>query len=90
MTTPPPPPSFRPGERVNRRENRPQVAAVVVAVIDPADPADPMGAGPVLLLRYDEGGEGWWPASAVEPLANPVGAGDAGAAPAPPAPDPEP
>lgn len=88
MTTEPMRP-LRPGDRVNRREDRPQVGAVVAAVVEPANHDDPMGRDPVLLLRYDEGGEGWWPASAVEPLTNQAATGDAGAAPAPPVPDTE-
>jgi hypothetical protein len=48
------------GQRVNRIEDRPEVGAVVLAVQDGMD-------GQVLELAYDEGGTGWWPASAVEP-----------------------
>jgi hypothetical protein len=47
------------GQRVKRIEDRPQVAAVVIAVEDGLD-------GQLLELAYDEGGSGWWPASAVE------------------------
>jgi hypothetical protein len=48
------------GQKVKRIEDRPQVAAVVIAVEDGPD-------GQLLELAYDEGGTGWWPASAVEP-----------------------
>lgn len=48
------------GQKVIRIEDRPQVAAVVIAVADGPD-------GQLLELAYDEGGTGWWPASAVEP-----------------------
>ena len=48
------------GQKVMRIEDRPQVAAVVIAVEDGPD-------GQLLELAYDEGGTGWWPASAVEP-----------------------
>jgi hypothetical protein len=69
--TPRPPDPIRPGDRVNRREDRPQVGATVAAVIETEDSDDPTGAGLVLLLHYDEGGSGWWPASSVEPAADP-------------------
>ena len=69
--TPQPHDPIRPGDRVNRLETRPLVGATVAAVIETEDPDDPTGAGLMLLLHYDEGGSGWWPASAVEPTANP-------------------
>lgn len=48
------------GDRVKRLEARPQVGAVVLAVEDGMEEQ-------ILELSYDEGGTGWWPASAVEP-----------------------
>jgi hypothetical protein len=48
------------GDRVKRLEARPQVGAVVLAVEDGMEEQ-------VLELSYDEGGTGWWPASAVKP-----------------------
>ena len=48
------------GQKVKRMEDRPRVAAVVIAVEDGLD-------GQLVELAYDEGGTGWWPASAVEP-----------------------
>jgi hypothetical protein len=51
--------NYTPGQKVKRLENRPQVGAVVLAVEDGMD-------GQVLELSYEEGGSGWWPASAVE------------------------
>ena len=47
------------GDRVKRLEARPQVGAVVLAVVDEAD-------GQLLELGYDEGGTGWWPEFTVE------------------------
>ncbi len=48
------------GDHVRRLEDRPQVRAVVLAV--------EQGLGEQILeLSYEEGGTGWWPASAVEP-----------------------
>lgn len=52
--------TYTTGQRVKRVEDRPQVGAVVLAVDDGSD-------GQMLELSYDEGGTGWWPASAVEP-----------------------
>jgi hypothetical protein len=48
------------GDRVKRLEARPQVGAVVLNVEDGMEEQ-------ILELSYDEGGTGWWPASAVEP-----------------------
>lgn len=52
---------FKINDRVRRLEDR-QVTGATVADI----------RGGLLLLAYDEGGEGWWPESSVEPIA-PVG-----------------
>ncbi len=46
------------GQKVKRIEDRPQMAAVVIAVEDGYD-------GQLLELAYEEGGTGWWPADAV-------------------------
>jgi hypothetical protein len=51
--------TYTTGQKVKRLEDRPEVGAVVLAVEDGMD-------GQVLELSYDEGGTGWWPASAVE------------------------
>jgi hypothetical protein len=50
--------TFSAGDNVKRLENRPQVAAVVVATEQEADRQ-------WLELAYEEGGSGWWSASAV-------------------------
>ena len=52
------------GRRVERLEQRPQVAAVVLAVVEDWQ-------GQSLELAYDEGGSGWWPASCVKPAEAP-------------------
>jgi hypothetical protein len=52
--------NYTTGQKVKRLEDRPEVGAVVLAVEDGMD-------GQMLELSYDEGGTGWWPASAVEP-----------------------
>ena len=52
--------TYQAGNRVNRIEVRPTVAAVVLNTQDGPD-------GQVLELAYVEGGTGWWPADAVEP-----------------------
>ena len=48
------------GQKVMRIEDRPQVAAVVIAAEECPD-------GQMVELAYEEGGTGWWPADAVEP-----------------------
>lgn len=45
---------FHIGDRVNRVEDRDEVGATVVEI-----------DGESVLIAYDEGGEGWWPASAL-------------------------
>jgi hypothetical protein len=52
--------TYSTGDNVKRLEDRPQVAAVVIAAEDGMD-------GQMLELSYDEGGTGWWPADAVVP-----------------------
>jgi len=52
--------NYATGDNVKRLEDRPQVAAVVIAVEDGPD-------GQLLELAYEEGGTGWWPADAVVP-----------------------
>ena len=49
------------GDRVERIEDRAEVAATVISV-------QTIGDEVVLELQYDEGGTGWWPATAVRPL----------------------
>jgi hypothetical protein len=51
--------TFSTGDNVKRLENRPQVAAVVVATQQEPD-------GQWLELAYSEDGSGWWSANAVE------------------------
>jgi hypothetical protein len=52
------------GDAVLRRENRTERRAVVDAVEENAieDGMD----GPIYHLVYQEGGDGWWPESAIE------------------------
>lgn len=52
--------NYATGDNVIRLEDRPQVAAVVLAVEDGMD-------GQLLELAYAEGGTGWWPSDAVAP-----------------------
>ena len=51
--------SFAVGDRVERLEQRAQVGAVVLAVVEDWE-------GQYLELAYEEGGSGWWPASCVK------------------------
>ena len=51
--------SFAVGDQVERLEQRAQVGAVVLAVVEDWD-------GQCLELAYVEGGTGWWPASCVK------------------------
>ena len=46
--------SFQTGATVERIEDRPQVLATVLQVVE-----GPMGA--IAELSYEEGGSGWWP-----------------------------
>jgi len=48
--------SYEPGDRVIRLEARESAGASVLA-----------REGDEYLIVYDEGGEGWWPASALAP-----------------------
>lgn len=50
---------LQPGDKVKRLEDRPQALADVVAVVAAAGEE-------VAFLAYEEGGEGWWPASCLE------------------------
>lgn len=52
-------PLFAPGASVNRIEDRESVLATVVSV-------ETTGEEPVYLIAYAEGGEGYWPESALE------------------------
>lgn len=49
------------GDRVDRIEDRAVTGATVISVIERDD--DDM-----IEIQYDEGGTGWWPASALRPL----------------------
>lgn len=49
------------GDRVERIENRDVTAATVIDV-------QKIGDDTILQLEYDDGGNGWWPSSAVRPL----------------------
>lgn len=51
--------SFAVGDQVERLEQRAQVGAVVLAVVEDWH-------GQWLELAYVEGGTGWWPASCVK------------------------
>jgi hypothetical protein len=52
--------TFSIGQAVVRIEDRPQVAATVLKIEESWDDDN-------LELAYEEGGTGWWPASAVAP-----------------------
>lgn len=43
-------------DRVNRREDRGTIGATVLAI-----------DGDIVLIAYDEGGEGWWSAEELDP-----------------------
>jgi hypothetical protein len=49
------------GDRVRRVEDIAVTGATVLSVEDMGDPW-----GLVIFIAYDEGGDGWWPASALE------------------------
>lgn len=51
------------GDAVLRREDRPERRATVLEIDDTG------GDEPVYHLAYAEGGEGWWPESAIETAA---------------------
>jgi hypothetical protein len=54
--------AFAIGDTVLRREDRPERRATVLEIDTGADE-------PVYHLAYAEGGDGWWPASAIEAAA---------------------
>jgi hypothetical protein len=54
---------FQIGDRVERIEDRPIVAATVISINE--DPIVPQ----LVEISYDEGGSGWWYSSALRPLA---------------------
>lgn len=56
--------TYKPGDRVERIEDREETAATVLSVHTVGDQV-------VLELQYDEGGTGWWPVESVRPLAPP-------------------
>ena len=56
--------TFAVGDQVERLEQRAQVGAVVLAVVEDWE-------GQCLELAYEEGGTGWWPASCVKPAEAP-------------------
>ena len=53
---------FQIGDRVERIEDRPICGAVVIEVYE----SDIEGGKPSYLIRYDEGGEGFWPESGLK------------------------
>lgn len=52
---------FEIGQSVLRKEDRDVRGATVLAIEGDGDEA-------VCLIAYEEGGEGWWPQSALEPV----------------------
>ena len=52
---------FKVGDRVDRIENREVTAATILSI-------QQVGDDTILEIQYDEGGSGWWPATAVKPL----------------------
>jgi hypothetical protein len=53
---------FQVGDRVERIEDRPIRGAVVIEVYEP----HVEGAETTYLIKYDEGGEGFWPESGLK------------------------
>ena len=54
------------GDRVNRKENKQVVGAVIKQVVEALDNLD----NNLYLIEYDEGGEGWWYSSSLELVNN--------------------
>lgn len=52
---------YKVGDRVDRIENREVTAATIISI-------EQVGQDIILEIQYDEGGSGWWPATAVKPL----------------------
>jgi hypothetical protein len=48
------------GDRVNRLEDRDVVGATVKDIVND------LNENTILLIEYDEGGEGWWPLNTLE------------------------
>lgn len=59
------PTTYQPGDRVDRIEDRAVTAATVLST-------QTVGDQVFVEIEYDEGGSGWWPATALRPLAPPV------------------
>ena len=57
--------TFKVGDRVKRVEERELVAATILGVDKSSPPEEYFS----YLIRYDEGGEGWWPEDSLEPEA---------------------
>jgi len=57
--------AFKVGDRVRRVEERELVAATILGVDKSSGPEEYFS----YLIRYDEGGEGWWPEDSLEPEA---------------------
>jgi hypothetical protein len=51
--------TYKIGDAVERREDRPTRRATITAI-------DASGEQPLYHLDYEEGGDGWWPESAIE------------------------
>lgn len=54
---------YKIGDRVDRIEDRPVTGATIIAI----ETNDHFGTN--YELQYDEGGTGWWPESAIKPIA---------------------
>ena len=54
------------GDRVNRKENKQVVGAIIKQVVEALDNLD----NNLYLIEYDEGGEGWWYSSSLELVNN--------------------
>lgn len=55
-------PEYKVGDRVDRIEDREITGATIISIQESPN-------GDIVELQYDEGGSGWWPVSAIKPIA---------------------
>ena len=55
------PTTYQVGDRVERIEDRPIVAATIITIQE-------IDSTTIVELQYDEGGTGWWPVSCIRPI----------------------
>jgi hypothetical protein len=62
--------TFQIGDRVERIEDRVDVAATVISINEAAVASGTEGENTQTVeISYDEGGSGWWPSSCLRPVA---------------------